>query len=70
MAYDDWLVAPYEEAAERADAFTDFCEAHDLDPDDPGAEDAFDAHLEAAAEEAELARSEARLDARRERAYV
>lgn len=63
MAYDNWLVAPYEEASARWDAFVDFCDSRDLDPDDPGAEAAYEEHLEAVAGDVAIGRAEARREA-------
>jgi hypothetical protein len=55
VSYDMWLQAPYQAAAEAADSFADFCDAHDLDPGTPQAlaayEQARDDALEAAAED-------------------
>lgn len=41
--YDAWLERPYQEMCEAADAFVDWCEANDIDPDDPNAEALFEA---------------------------
>jgi hypothetical protein len=40
--YDTWLQRPYQERAEENDAFVSFCEANDLDPDDPASEQAYE----------------------------
>lgn len=63
MSYDTWLCAPYEEAAEEAEAFIAFCESRDLDPDDPKSETAYEDAIADAAE----ARAEALAEARAER---
>jgi len=44
--YDRWLVAPMESMMEEADRFFEFCEDHDLDPDDPDSQVIYSDYLE------------------------
>lgn len=39
--YDSWLEAPYQQMCAESDAFYDFCEANDIDPEKDGAEQAY-----------------------------
>jgi len=44
--YDAWLERPYQQQMEEADRFFDFCEDHDLDPDDPDSMTIYSDYLE------------------------
>lgn len=39
--YDSWLERPYQDMVEESDRFMDWCEANDVDPDSPEAEDLY-----------------------------
>ena len=45
--YDAWLERPYQRAAEAADMFIDWCETHNIEPDDPDAEVLYQDYLDA-----------------------
>lgn len=45
---DAWLERPYVKAAAEADAFFDWCEREDVDPDSPEAGRLYDEAVEAA----------------------
>jgi hypothetical protein len=64
VGYDAWLEAPYQRRYEEADAYHDFCESMDLDPDTDEAENEWQDHNEAMADAQAEAQAEARLEAR------
>ncbi len=41
MGFDEWLQEPYQRMCAEADAYTEWCELNDLDPDDSQSEDAY-----------------------------
>lgn len=45
--YDSWLERPYQDAIEQSEAFVDWCEEHNIDPDDPNAETLYLNYLDA-----------------------
>lgn len=49
-SYDAWLEEPYQRAYAAQDAFIEWCEAEDVDPDDDDAYEQWEAAMEAAAE--------------------
>lgn len=48
MSYDRRLEAPYQDAAEASERFTDWCEEHNMDPDHPDAETLYQDYIDAA----------------------
>lgn len=40
--FDAWLESPYQEGIAAADAYYDWCEAHDLDPEAPETLEAYE----------------------------
>ena len=64
MNYDAWLVEPMLVAQGEADAFYDWCEGQDIDPESDEAQDAYDWFLDAMAEDAAETAHERRLEAR------
>lgn len=54
MDYDAWLTAPYDEAAEYDQAYRDWCEEHNFDPDNDENVARFDEDMEAQREEYEV----------------
>lgn len=49
--YDAWLERPYQDACEAADRFLDWCETHNMDPDDPDAETFYNDYIDSLWEE-------------------
>lgn len=44
--YDAWLERPFQEECERAEAYQNWCEAHDLDPESMDAKDAYNDYID------------------------
>lgn len=61
MGHQAWLEEPYARAARMGDAYDEFVEAHDLDPEGDHWQ-AFEDALAGRAEDAQIARGEARED--------
>jgi hypothetical protein len=59
--YDDWLERPIQEMYETSDAYVEFCETHDLDPDEDNWT-AFHEYEEGLREDGEERRAEARAE--------
>ena len=59
MSYDGWLEAPYQRMYAEGDAFVDWCERRDIDPESEDAYDRYQADLDDAREAAAEARAEA-----------
>lgn len=51
--YDAWLEAPYQQMMAEADAFYEWCEANDVDSENPEAEDLYMEWIESQYEEYE-----------------
>lgn len=51
--YDSWLERPYQDAMEESERFTDWCEEHNIDPDDPDAETMYMDYIDASYEDYE-----------------
>lgn len=66
MSYDSWLEAPYQERADATDAYVEWCEENDHDPDGDFWDDfeqySIDRAEDAAMERAEAAAEDAWLD--------
>lgn len=60
--YDQWLERPYQNMMEESDKFVDWCDAHDWDPDDPNADEAYGNWVESEYEALAEAQHEAYLD--------
>lgn len=54
MNYDAWLEEPYQSAAAEDDAFRDWCETFEEDPDDPAAHALWVLDLDAQRQEYEV----------------
>ena len=44
--YDAWLERPYQDMIEESDRYYEWCEEHDMDPDDEDAVTAYNLYLE------------------------
>ena len=51
--YDSWLERPYQDACEAADAFIDWCEDHNIDPEHPDAETLYNDYIDSQYEDYE-----------------
>lgn len=63
MSHQTWLEAPYQAAEEAGEAFLDWCENNDLDPNETEFSE-FEEAMEDAEEDAYLRAAEARAEAR------
>lgn len=60
--YDAWLEAPIQRAYAEGDAFVDWCEANDVDPDDDRAERLYQEAIETDQEREAEDRAERRIE--------
>lgn len=62
--YDTWLNAPMEHMMDETERYADWCEAHEVDPDDPEAENAYDDWISDLYESYAEAKAEAAMERR------
>lgn len=67
MSHQSYLEAPYDQRANRGEAFEWFCEKYGVDPEDPDADQKFEDYCEDMEEDIALRKAEERAERDRER---